>query len=86
MSLSFRQVRDQVVHLSGTLGDIINVVKYQKIGFLKEQSCSPFNGLIHNPVINKRITLTDMSLQTEISSIVSNCLIYSDLQFMPTKY
>lgn len=41
---------------------------------LKEQSGSPINGLPHNPGINKRITLTDMSLHTKI--IVSNCLIW----------
>lgn len=40
--------------------------------FLKEQSSFPINGLPHNPVINKRIIVTDTSLYTRI--IVSNCL------------
>lgn len=45
--------------------------------FLKEQSSFPINGLPHNPVINKRIIVTDTSLYTRI--IVSNCLIWDFL-------
>lgn len=55
-------------------GDPINVVKMSQCGFLKKQSSSPINGLLHNPGTNKRIIQTDMSLRTEI--IVSNCLIW----------
>lgn len=45
--------------------------------FLKKQSSFPINGLPHNPVINKRIIVTDTSLYTRI--IVSNCLIWDFL-------
>lgn len=45
--------------------------------FLKEQSSFSINGLPHNPVINKRIIVTDTSLYTRI--IVSNCLIWDFL-------
>lgn len=58
----------------------------RRLAFLRNRAALFFNGLIHNPVINKRITLTDMSLETEISIMYLNCLIYFDLQFMPTKY
>lgn len=64
----------QLVPKDQNVGDIISAVKYQKVILFKEQSSSHLNGLPHNPGINKRITLTDMSLHTKI--IVSNCLIW----------
>lgn len=49
------------------------VVKCQEVAFFKEQRPT-IKAVLHNPSINKRISLTDMSPHIQI--IASNCLIW----------
>ena len=63
-----------MAHKDQNIGRSHQCSQMSQCGFLKKQSSSPINGLLHNPGTNKRIIQTDMSLRTEI--IVSNCLIW----------